>query len=573
MMLAVAAAAASQRPSSEDELRRFAEEFVHDSLALTPINATAQGYHEHNGVVLDELLDDYSPSGITRARNLYNRSLERASRLAAGQLTPELQADLEVAQLQCQAQLLDLVRIQPYRHNPTIYVEAIGNAIYSPFILDYAPESKRLTQITARIEKIPAFLATAKQNLIDCPRIWNDVARQENQGNVELIDHTVRAKIPAALKARYDRAATNALNALHAFDAFLMNTASRHTGDWRLGPQLYAEKFRLTLATGDTPQQALSDAEAKLQSIRNDMQKQALVLYPKFFPGKTPPRDLNTLVSQALDKVALQHATRDSYFSDAKRDLAEAAQFVQDHRLLALPKSKNLQVIPTPEFMRGIYFVGGFSPAPALEPQLGAYYWITPFTSDMTSDRIESKLREYNVWGLKILTIHEAMPGHYVQSEYANQVQPPWRRDLRAIFTNTPYVEGWAVYATEFMIEQDYDRTPEMQITFGKQMLRVVSNTILDIKLQTMRMTDQQALDLMINETFQEKEEATKKLQRAKLSSCQLPTYFVGWRGWDRLRDAYRKKRGSPFKLSEFNERALKEGPIPLPVLAKTLLQ
>jgi uncharacterized protein (DUF885 family) len=102
-------------------------------------------------------------------------------------------------------------------------------------------------------------------------------------------------------------------------------------------------------------------------------------------------------------------------------------------------------------------------------------------------------------------------------------------------------------------------------------MLRVVANTILDVKLQTMHMTDQQALDLMINDTFQENEEAEKKLQRAKLSSCQLPTYFVGWRGWDRLREAYRMKEGSHFRLAEFHERALKEGAVPLPALRKIL--
>lgn len=165
------------------------------------------------------------------------------------------------------------------------------------------------------------------------------------------------------------------------------------------------------------------------------------------------------------------------------------------------------------------------------------------------------------------------MPGHYVQFAYADDVEPKWRRVLRAIDSNGPYAEGWAVYATELMIAEGYQDTPEMRLTLGKQMLRVVSNTILDVKLQTMGMTDQQALDLMIKETFQENEEAEKKLQRAKLSSCQLPTYFVGWRGWDRLRDAYRKKQGSGFRSAEFHERALKEGAVPLPVLSKILLQ
>ncbi len=590
---------------AEYQVRFLADEFVHTSLALQPSSATAQGYHVHHGVALDEQLEDYSPANLDRARKFYRLTLERATRLGTEKLPPEFRADLDIVKLGCQSELLDLDRIQPYRHNPTVYVEVLGNALYTPFILNYAPEAKRFAQITARIEKIPVFLETAERNLSDSPEIWNHVAQEENQGNIELVDRTIRAKVPRDLRRRYDAAARNALAALKRFDSFLERDLSKHIGDWRLGSQLYAEKFKLTLATGDTPQQTLADAEARLQSIREDMRTQASAIYPKFFPGQTPPQDANALVSQVLDKIAQQHSNPQQYFADAKRDLADATQFVQDHHLLTLPSANQLEVIPTPKFMQGIYAVGGFSPAPALEPQLGSYFWITPFAPGMSPSRIESKLREYNVYGLQILTIHEAMPGHYVQFEYADELQPPWRRALRAIFSNGPYVEGWAVYATELMIDAGYparqpsdawstqesnsadlakpsrsalpgcclEDTPEMRLTFAKQMLRVVSNTILDVKLQTMGMTDQQAMDLMLNQTFQEKEEAEKKLQRAKLSSCQLPTYFVGWRGWDRLRDAYKQKRGDAFHLAQFNERALKEGAVPLPVLNDLVLQ
>lgn len=556
----------------QEDVERLVNEFVYNSLALSPSSATSQGYHVHNGVELDSLLDDFSQRGIFHAHDVYNHFNSAAIQLSSQhKLDPELQADLRVVRLACRAGLFDLDVAESYKHNPTLYVETIGNAIYSPFILNYAPEDKRFGQITARIDKIPAFLETAKQNLVSAPDIWTNVARDENKGNIELIDHTIRAKIPANLRPHYNKAAASALKSLNSFNEYLKNTLSKRKADWRLGADNYEKKFALTLATGDTVIQTLIDAEAKLQSIRADMRTQALALYPKYFPGVTPPSDLNEVISQVLDRVAKEHTTPDQYFAEAKNDLAEATQFVKDHNLLSLPTGQSLQVIPTPEYMRGIYGVGGFSSAPALEPQLGSFYWITPFTPDMTPERVESKLREYNFYGLKILTIHEAMPGHYVQFEYADRVQPRWRGILRTLYSNTPYVEGWAVYATEMMINAGYQNTPEMQLTFEKQMLRVVSNTILDIKLQTGKMTDKQALDLMINGTFQEKEEAEKKLQRAKLSSCQLPTYFVGWRSWDRLRDNFQREQGSSFRLSEFNEKALDEGAVPMPILANLL--
>jgi uncharacterized protein (DUF885 family) len=277
-------------------------------------------------------------------------------------------------------------------------------------------------------------------------------------------------------------------------------------------------------------------------------------------------------VKQALDDIAKQHATPATYMAEAKKSLEQATAFVKQKDLLTLPKRANLEVVETPVFMRGIYGVGGFNAAPALEPELGAFYWITPIPANWPKDRIDSKLREYNNYGLQELTIHEAMPGHYVQLEYANDVQPKSRRLLRNVFGSGTYVEGWAVYTQQLMTDEGYmDNSAALRLTFNKQILRVLANTILDIRLQTMGMTDQQALDLMINDTFQEKEEATAKLQRAQLSSCQLPTYYSGWKGWLEVRDHYKQAKGSAFSLKEFHERALKESAVPLPVLERLL--
>jgi uncharacterized protein (DUF885 family) len=254
--------------------------------------------------------------------------------------------------------------------------------------------------------------------------------------------------------------------------------------------------------------------------------------------------------------------------ADARKTLDEARAFVQQKNLLTLPGRSNLQVIPTPEFMRGIYAVGGFNPAPPLEPQLGAFYWVTPIPADWAADRVESKLREYNFYKLKLLTIHEAMPGHYVQFEYANSVEPKTRRLLRSIFGNGPYIEGWAQYITQQMLDAGFlDHSPELALTFAKEELRVLGNIILDVRLQMLNMTDAEAMELMTKQTFQEKEEATAKLQRAKLSSAQLPMYYVGWRAWTQLAGQQRQQKGASFNPQAFHDAALKEGAVPVGML------
>jgi len=171
-----------------------------------------------------------------------------------------------------------------------------------------------------------------------------------------------------------------------------------------------------------------------------------------------------------------------------------------------------------------------------------------------------------------LLTIHEAMPGHYVQMEYANDVQPASRRLLRSVFGNGPYIEGWGQYSTQIMIDEGFlDHTPELALTFMKEELRVLANMILDVRLQMLNMTEQEAMDLMQKQTFQETEEAGGKLQRAKLSSCQLPMYYLGWRGWRNVREQYKQKKGASYNLAAFNDAALKEGAVPMTVLGELL--
>jgi uncharacterized protein (DUF885 family) len=538
------------------DFSKLTEDFVYGSLALSPVSATQAGYHEHQGVRLDEKLDDFSSSGVETGRKFYTGFHERLATIDPQTLSAEERADYQIIQNAVDLSLLDFQQIQSYRHNPTIYVELVGNALFTPFVLEYAPLGARYRHILQRLSQVPILMDQAKMNLADSPEVWNRVAREENDGNTDLIDKTLRSKVPKNLKADFDKAAAAALDSLRSFNTFLKDDLSKKTSDWRLGKERYGRKFAYTLVAGKTPDQVLSEAEAALKEARQQMAKLAA------------PHSIR----EALDAIAKQHTTPEHFMDQARQGLVVATEFVRQKNLVTLPSRNNLQVIPTPEFMRGTYGVAGFNPAPAFEPQLGAFYWVTPIPSDWPKERIESKLREYNQYGLMQITIHEAMPGHYVQFEVANNLEPKSRRALRNIYGNVPYVEGWALYAQQMMSEEGFmNGSVELRLTFYKQLLRSIANAILDIRLQTMGMTDQQALDLMIDDTFQEKEEATAKLQRAQLSSCQLPTYFVGLRGWLDTREEYKKRKGSDFVLSKFHDAALKESAVPLPALGQLL--
>ncbi len=552
--LAICAPALGLTPEAHADA--LVNDFVYESLALAPATATFAGYHVHKGVRLDSVWDDYSPAGIARVRGFNLGLSHQLDSLQGAALDAERQADLDIVRDSVGLNLLEFDHIQAYRHNPTVYVELIGNGLYNLYVLNSAPAGERFGYIIKRLQRLPALVAQARANLLDAPEVWNRVAREENDGNIELIDKTLRAATPDKLKSGYSAAAAPALKSLRDFNAYLADTLSKKTSDWRLGAENYRQKCGFYLHTGKTPAQLLAVAEHDLAATRAEIARLAAPRTPE----------------EALADVASQHATPATYMDEVRQTLAQSTAFVKKKDLLTLADNSNLAVIDTPVFMRGVYAVGGFNAAPALEPQLGAYYWVTPIPADWPQARIDSKLREYNHYTLHQLTVHEAMPGHYVQAEYANRIQPLARRVLRNIWGNNAYIEGWAVYAQQMMTDEGYlGHDPKMRLAMLKQMLRGEANTILDVRLQTMGMTDSQALELMIKQTYQEREEATAKLQRAQLSSCQLAVYYAGSQGWNEVRAHYRERHPKDFSLKKFHEAALNEGAVPLATLDRLL--
>ncbi len=257
----------------------------------------------------------------------------------------------------------------------------------------------------------------------------------------------VAGDIPAGspLKAQYDKVAPAAKQALNDFNAWMKNDLAKKPTNgrtWRLGERDYATKFHLVMETSIEPTQLLADAEAEVKTVRAEMLNIALPLYKQMYPGQDDYANLpqqereNKIISAVLNKIGDEHPQPDQLIEAVKADVDGIKQFIIQKKIVTLSSRDNLKVIPTPEFERGIYSVAGFHGAPPLEPTAEAQYWVTPIDPKMPAAKVESKLREYNNYTLKWLTIHEALPGHYVQAEHADDVQPPTRRVLRNLFGN-----------------------------------------------------------------------------------------------------------------------------------------
>ena len=579
-------------PSAETsgKFAKLSEEFIHETLALSPSSASQAGYHQHldpktgKTVALDALLDDVRAAGIAEQRRVYAQWRERFHAEAPlASLGTQDAADWRLIDDQISLSLLEFDRIQNYKHNPTVYVELLGGALFQPFTEQYAPEDVRLADILSRLAAIPRFLDQARSQLVDADPIFIKVAVEENDGNLDLIQNSIAPAFRAEpkLKAQFDQIAPSAVEALKNFSRWLEGDLAKHKTErtWRLGKDLYAERFRLVMETPITPDQVLTDAERELKATRAEMLEIALPLHKQYLPEHDDHASLsaqqreNKVIGEVLQRISEDHPKRDDLTQTVKDDLAGIQQFISEKKIVSLKSRDNLKVIPTPPFMRGIYSVAGFHSAPPLDPKAEAQYWVTPVDPKMPEEKAESKLREYNNWVLKWLSIHDALPGHYVQAEHGNEIQPVTRRLVRSLYGNGPYGEGWAEYIAQVMMQQGFaDNDPRYRISYLKIWLRSVGNAILDVRLQTMGMTDNEAMSFMMNEAFQTRAEAEGKLQRAKLSSTQLPTYYVGTSAWWRLRNTYEAAKGKDFTLVDFHDQALDQGALPVPWLESILL-
>ncbi len=581
----------SGNPSSASlKFAELSDEFMKESLALSPSNASTAGYHKHldrktgKTIELDALLDDMSLAGMDQQRAFYQRWRERFHHeTPVSGLNEEDAADWQLMDDQIGLNLLEFDKIQNYRHNPTVAVELIGNALFLPLTQDYASAEVREGHVLSRIREIPRLLNQVKEYLSEVDPIFTTTAIGENDGNIDLIENTLAPQIASnpKLKAEYDRVAPPAIAALKQFSEWLKSNFSNQPANrsWRLGKDFYDQKFKLVMETSVTPAQVLADAQSDLQAVRSEMLQLALPLHHQMYPDHPDHSDLNDhdhenlIVSEVLQKISDDHCRRDQLLPTIEADLDGIKQFIRDKKIVSLGSRDNLKVIPTPLFMRGIYSVAGFHSAPPLEPQAEAEYWVTPIDPKMPDDKAESKLREYNNYALRWLTIHEALPGHYVQFEHLNSIHPERRRLLRSLFANGAYVEGWAEYIAQVMMDEGYmNGDPKFRLVMRKIRLRLLANAILDVKMQTMGMTDQEAMDLMTKETFQTQAEAEGKLTRAKLSSTQLPTYYVGIREWLSFRKKYEAAAGKNFDLLKFHDRVLDEGPLPVPIVEQLVM-
>jgi uncharacterized protein (DUF885 family) len=575
--------------------------FFDEFFALDPLSATGAGMHAY-----DDRWPDLSPAGAAERLAFIDRWTVTFEAVDDAAIDGDDRADRDIILGVVRAMRFDELELREDTWSAMWWVYAIGEGFFGLISREFAPLADRLASLAARTEGLPAVLDAARQTLrggagrpVD--RFHAEKALEQWPGLIGLVDQALETgdaaaaadEAVAAVLPRLRQARDAADAELASFEAHLRGSILPTTsGEGRLGPELFGTKMGHTMKDATmTPDRIRERAEHEFSVVRAEMIRIARDIAPEWLGGRPVPDDDGAAVRAVLDAIAVDHPDRDELLDFCRAELADIEAFCRDRDLIGLA-DEPLEIAWTPVFLRAFGGAMLSSPGP-LDKGQKAIFSITPIEAGASAEEVESTLREDNARMLRLLTIHEAVPGHYLQGVYANRCPSL----ARTIFWSGVYAEGWAVYVTQVMVDSGYQADdPALLLTHWKFYLRAVINALIDVAIHTAGMTEDEAVSLMVDGGFQEVAQARAKYDRARLSSTQLSTYFVGSLAfWELEHEARRRAaaatgdaRGADaiavprvvggygetpgFRYREHLERLLVHGAPPMPLLRRLTL-
>ncbi len=551
--------------SADDTFAAIADDYLGSLTALSPVYATLIGDHS-----ADAELDQVDASARAAVLERYQALLGRLDTLDRNQLSRASQVDAELLRHEIRSGIWTLETLEEWAWNPLHYVSISGSSIYGLMARDFAPVSERLMNAAARLEQMPRYFEQVRAALVPerVPKIHAETAIRQTPGLLSIIDNMIIPEMDALSadqKQRLDAAIEIARDAVAEQQTWLEEELlPRAAGEFRMGAELYDAKLAFSLNSPLTRKDVRARAEQEYEAVRNQMYEIARDLYAEQHPYTSFPDEPDEAFKQVIIRAALEQAyqhlpPRDGIVEIAREYLQQATDFVIEKNLVTVP-DEPVEIIIMPEFQRGVA-VAYLDPPGPLDRDQKAFYAVAPLPEDWTDEQVESFLREYNLYSIQDLTIHEGVPGHYLQIALSNR----YPSALRSVLWSGPFVEGWAVYAERVMIDEGYlDGDPLMRLINLKWYLRSITNAIIDSAIHVDGMTRDEAMQLMIEGGFQEEREAAGKWVRAQLTFAQLSTYFVGYQEHIEMRQAVQDAWGDEFTLRRYHDQALSYGSPPV---------
>ena len=562
--LAPRAVAAQPANALDTTFDQIAQGWLDESIRLSPPFATALGDHRH-----DDQLGDLGPASWHARSALARQALAQLGAINRSALSRERQVDAALLDNSLRGDIWTHDVLQAWAWDPLVHNEYAGSALFSLIARDFAPLPERLRAATARMQAFPALLAGTRDSLDPArvPAIPAQTVSGQNRGLGSLVDMVLAeaGALSGAERTRLNEAGRVAKLGIEAhqqwIDQVLVPGAQ---GDFRLGADLFDAKLAFALNSPLSRAEIKQQGQAEMARVRDEMYAISRQVLEGRDGAPPAPRRPNAeqrqaVIAAAMELVYADRPSRDGLVEAAEAMLASATDFVREHDLVTVP-DEPVRIVLTPEFQRGVAVAYCDSPGP-LDREQPTFYKISPIPEAWSNEQAESFLREYNTRAMEGVTVHEAMPGHYLQIAHSNA----YPSMVRAVLASGPFVEGWACYAQDVMVEAGHlDGDPLYRLANLKFLLRVIANALLDIGVHVDDMSRDEAMRMMTEDAFQQESEAAGKWIRAQLSSAQLPTYFVGWREHWALRREMQEPEGESFDLKAYHDQILSYGSPPV---------
>jgi len=542
--------------AAKSRLDEIAEQYIAFSFQNSPTWATDAGVHQYDGQ-----LEDYSKQAIAKEQSGYEKFLQRLEDVSSSNLSLSDRIDLQLLKNDCQSRLLNLKEIRGWQKNPDLYSSLASAAVYTLIKRDFAPASVRLEAVISREKQVNGLLVAARENLVNPPKIYTEIALEQLPGTINFFRHDVPAAFidvkDQNLQTEFQACNQKVIADLESYQHFLKATLlPKSKGEFALGNELYERKLEYDEMVSTPIDQLLTAGYAELKRLQSEFVETAREIDPK------------RSAREVLDSCSKDHPKATELLASIDSVLAGLRQYCIDHAIVDMPSDEKLKVEETPPFMRATTFAAMDTPGPFETKSREAFYYATVPEKNWKPEHTEEHLRQFSKGTIITTSVHEAYPGHYVQFLWQNTLPS----NVRKLFGCSSNCEGWAHYCEQMMIDQGLGGgDKKLRLVQLQEALLRACRYIVGIKLHTQGMTLKQANDFFMKEGYLEPANADRESKRG----TEDPTYLVYTLGKLeilKLQDDYKKLKGGSYSLKDFHDQFLAQGSPPLPLVRAALL-
>jgi uncharacterized protein (DUF885 family) len=541
---------------SSEPLPHFVDDYLQYLQETRPTCAALDGVHSH-----DDLLEDLSRQAIDADLRALSGFGRRLAEIDPSGLTEIERAEQPVLKDHIQARMFELEEIRGWERNPHVYADTIASSLATQALFTFAPATERARRVLSKLRQVPRMMQAARDNIKEPPGILVKVGIETFNGALRFVEHD----LPRAFREVDDLhllgdladASTEAATAIRGYVEYLeTDVAPKSRASFRLGREKFEQKLRLEEGLGIGVDRLLAIGERELASTLDAFKAAASKLN-----GGDP--------AEAWAKAKGQHPEPGQLIRAASEQIAELQAFLERQKLLTLPASEPVIVAPTPDFFRWSS-ASMWTPGPFESKPSRAYYYLTDIERGWTSERQVEHLRDFNYGTLWCISIHEVYPGHFVQYQHLRQVESKARKSI--FFAPASYVEGWAHYCEQMMVDAGFGKKdPLVRLGQLQEALVRLVRFVVSIRLHAEDLSVEQGVRMFRENAFLEEANARREAERGAFDPTYL-VYSVGKLMLQKLRHDVEAKQGDAFSLRTFHDTLLKQGAAPFALHRRLML-